>query len=229
MKILSKSIPLLGEDGIEKLKNSAVAVFGLGGVGSFTAESLARAGVGSLYLVDGDKIDETNINRQLYALHSTTGLYKTEIAEARIADINPDCKVSIYTEFILPDKEGFLPILDYFGNLDFIVDAVDTVALKIALALEAQRRNISAISAAGCGNRLDGSMFMIDSIFKTSGCPLCRVMRQGLKKKGVKNLKVLYSPKPPDISCNPPASVSWTPGIAGLLIAQHVIRSICGV
>lgn len=229
MNTLSRTIPLLGEHGIRILKNASVAVFGLGGVGSFTAEALARSGIGTLYLTDGDKIDETNINRQLYALYSTIGTYKTEAAKKRIEDINPLCKTYLLTEFILPREDGSIGCFDSFDKIDFIVDAVDTVSLKIALAEEAEKRKIPIISAAGCGNRLDANSFIFADIFQTSGCPVCRILRHSLKKKGVKSLQMLYNPKPADTSCRPVASVSWTPAVAGLLIAQHVIRSLCKV
>lgn len=229
MNILSRTVPLLTEKGLAVLKNSAVAVFGLGGVGGFTAEALARSGVGTLYLADGDRIDETNINRQIYALHSTVGLYKTEAAQKRIADINPHCSVHIFTAFILPDKDGSLSCIDFFDNLDFIVDATDTIALKTALAAEAEKRRLPVISAAGCGNRLSAADFEFADIFQTSGCPLCRTLRQNLKKKGVKGLKVLYSKTAPDCANRPPASTAWTPAAAGLMIAEHVVRTLCSI
>ena len=229
MSFLSRFEPLLGSENLKKIENARVAVFGLGGVGSYTAEALARSGVaqngGQLILIDGDKIEESNINRQLYALYSTIGKAKTEIARERIADINPACKIKTVNSFILPDS--FYKILgeDFFERVDFIVDAVDTIALKLFLAAEAEKNEVSLISAMGCGNRLNADFEFAD-IYKTSVCPLCKVMRTELKKRNVKHLKVLYSKTECTVKQNPPASAAWVPSIAGLLIAGEVIKSL---
>ncbi len=226
MNFLERFEPLAGMENTAKLKNAKIALFGLGGVGSYIAEALARSGIGSFVLIDGDKIEESNINRQLYALRSTIGKLKTEIAEQRILDINPNCKVQTVSDFVLP--ENFFEVLpkDFFSGLTFLLDAVDTVALKIFLAAVAEEKHIPLISAMGCGNRLSADFEFAD-IYKTSVCPLCRVMRTALKKQNVKNLKVLYSKTPAQIKQNPPASCAWVPSIAGLIIAGEVIKTIC--
>ena len=229
MSFLSRFEPLLGSENLKKIEDARIAVFGLGGVGSYTAEALARSGVaqngGRLILIDGDKIEESNINRQLYALYSTIGKAKTEIARERIADINPACKIKAVNSFILPDN--FYKILgeDFFKRVDFIVDAVDTIALKLFLAAEAEKNDVSLISAMGCGNRLNADFEFAD-IYKTSVCPLCKVMRTELKKRNVKHLKVLYSKTECAVKQNPPASAAWVPSIAGLLIAGEVIKHL---
>ena len=229
MSFLSRFEPLLGSENLKKIEDARIAVFGLGGVGSYTAEALARSGVaqngGQLILIDGDKIEESNINRQLYALYSTIGKAKTEIARERIADINPACKIKTVNSFILPDS--FYKILgeDFFKRVDFIVDAVDTIALKLFLAAEAEKHEVPIISAMGCGNRLNADFEFAD-IYKTSVCPLCKIMRTELKKRNVKHLKVLYSKTECTVKQNPPASAAWVPSIAGLLIAGEVIKSL---
>ena len=229
MSFLSRFEPLLGSENLKKIEDARIAVFGLGGVGSYTAEALARSGVarngGQLILIDGDTIEESNINRQLYALYSTIGKAKTEIARERIADINPACKIKAVNSFILPGN--FYKILgeDFFKGVDFIVDAVDTIALKLFLAAEAEKNDVPLISAMGCGNRLNADFEFAD-IYKTSVCPLCKVMRTELKKRNVKHLKVLYSKTECTIKQNPPASAAWVPSIAGLLIAGEVIKRL---
>ncbi|EMB34201.1 tRNA threonylcarbamoyladenosine dehydratase [Treponema denticola] len=229
MSFLSRFEPLLGSENLKKIEDARIAVFGLGGVGSYTAEALARSGVaqngGQLILIDGDKIEESNINRQLYALYSTIGKVKTEIAMERIADINPACKIKTVNSFILPDS--FYKILgeDFFKRVDFIVDTVDTIALKLFLAAEAEKNEVPLISAMGCGNRLNADFEFAD-IYKTSVCPLCKVMRTELKKRNVKHLKVLYSKTECTVKQNPPASAAWVPSIAGLLIAGEVVKGL---
>ena len=229
MSFLSRFEPLLGSENLKKIEDARIAVFGLGGVGSYTAEALARSGVarngGQLILIDGDTIEESNINRQLYALYSTIGKAKTEIAMERIADINPACKIEAVNSFILSDN--FYKILgeDFFKEVDFIVDAVDTIALKLFLAAEAEKNEVPLISAMGCGNRLNADFEFAD-IYKTSVCPLCKIMRTELKKRNVKHLKVLYSKTECTVKQNPPASAAWVPSIAGLLIAGEVIKSL---
>ncbi len=216
---------LSSSQGMKKLHDSKIAVFGLGGVGSYTAEALARSGIGTLVLIDGDVIEESNLNRQLYALNSTIGKKKSEVAKMRILDINPKCNVEIFSEFILPENFEQKLGEDFFSKVDFIIDAVDTVALKIFLAVESEKKSIPIISAMSCGNRLNANFEFAD-IYKTSVCPLCKVMRGELRKREVKNLKVLYSKEPALIKQNPPASSAWAPSVAGLLIAGEAIKTI---
>lgn len=226
MNFLQRFEPLVGIENLKKLQNAKIAVFGLGGVGSYAVEALARSGIGHLVLIDGDVIEESNINRQLYALHSAIGKPKTEIAKMRIADINPSCIVQPCTGFILPDTfEKTLP-KDFFTGLNFIIDAADTVALKIFLAKICEEKNIPIISAMGCGNRLTADFEFAD-IYETVSCPLCKVMRSKLKKLNVKNLKVLYSKSPCSIKQTPPASAAWVPSVAGLLIAGEAVKTVC--
>jgi len=230
MSFLSRFEPLLGSENLKKIEDARIAVFGLGGVGSYTAEALARSGVaqngGQLILIDGDKIEESNINRQLYALYSTIGKAKTEIAMERIADINPACKIKAVNSFILPDS--FYKILgkDFFKRVDFIVDAVDTIALKLFLAAEAEKNEVPLISAMGCGNKLRADLFQFADIYGTSVCPLCKTMRGLLKKRGVKKLRVLYSKEVPAVRSRPPSSVSWVPAAAGILLAGDLLNQI---
>lgn len=236
MKAFSRSRLLLG-DGIEKLYDAHVAVFGIGGVGSYVVEALARTGVGTLSLFDSDTVSETNINRQLVALRSTVGKLKTEVAKERIADINPDCKVFSYPVFFTADNANDID----FDNFDYVVDAIDTVSSKILLAKICSDKNIPIISSMGTGNKLDATQFEIADINKTSVCPLARVMRRELKARGIKKLKVLYSkeiPITPEYPENAetkgaagrlaPGSVAFVPSAAGLVIAGEVIKDICG-
>lgn len=217
---------LIGTTGIERLRQLRVAVFGVGGVGGYTVEALARAGIGTLYLIDGDKISLSNLNRQLFALHSTIGEYKTAVAAARIADINPACTVHQTVRHILPAPDGSLAFLPFLPELDFIVDATDTVSLKTALAVEAEQHSIPIISAMGCGNKLRADMLEFTDIYKTAVCPLCKAMRTSLKKQGVKQLRVLYSREIPPVRSRPPCSVSWVPAAAGILIAGELINQV---
>lgn len=234
MNQFARSTALLGEAAIERLKNAHVAVFGIGGVGSYAAEALARAGIGTLTLTDNDCVSLTNLNRQLYALHSTIGQPKVLVAAERIHDINPDCRVSARQEFYLPENAPQLLSPDF----DYIIDAVDTVAAKLDLACRAAEMNIPIISCMGTGNKLDASLFQVTDLFKTSVCPLCRVMRRELKKRGLNRLKVVYSPEPPLIpshseesgeSSRVPGSVSFVPPVAGLLLAGEVVRNLTEV
>ena len=222
---LSRVLPLLTEENIEKLKNVTIAIFGLGGVGGYALEALARTGIGSLYLIDGDVIEPSNINRQILALNSTIGMPKVELAKKRVLDINPSCSVKILNQMVKPEKEGRLS-LDFLDDADAIVDATDDIALKVALALEAEERNILIISAGGTGNRLDAFNFEIENIYKTKGCPLCRSLREKLKKLNVKNLPILYSKYPPLCKGSVVSSVSWCPSVAGLLMAGYIIQEI---
>ena len=225
----SRTERLIGAKAIEKLKNARVAVFGIGGVGSYTVEALARAGIGALDLIDNDDVALSNINRQIIALHSTLNIAKVDAAAARIKDINPMCNVTCHKKFILPENIEELPLSSY----DYIVDAIDTVSSKIALALLPQKLGIKVISSMGTGNKLDPTMFEVADIYKTSVCPLARVMRTELKKRGVKSLKVVYSKEEPKkVSVSEenrravPASISFVPSVAGLIIAGEVIKDL---
>ncbi len=220
----SRTEALIGTDALEKIKKSRVLVFGIGGVGSYTAEALARAGVGHLTLVDGDTVAPSNINRQLYALHSTLGMLKVEAAKARIEDINPDADVLPLGVFYSAENENSID----FSNYDYVVDAIDTVSSKLLIICRAKAQNIPVISSMGTGNKLNPTEFEITDIYKTSVCPLARVMRRELKARGVKSLKVLYSKEEPKstVGGRTPASISFTPSAAGLIIASEVIKDI---
>lgn len=217
---------LIGDEAFLKLKNSSVIVFGLGGVGSYAAEALARAGVGKLTLVDSDRVDVTNINRQLYALSSTVGALKTQVAAERVKDINPLCEVKTIPEFYnAGDGDKF-----FSEKFTYAVDAIDTVSAKIDIAVECEKRGIPLIACMGTGNKLHPELFEISDIYKTSVCPLCRVMRRELKSRGIKKLKVVYSKEQPKVNKEMgrvPASISFTPPVAGMLLAAQVIRDIC--
>jgi len=229
-EITSRTQMIIGEKGIERLKNMHVAVFGLGGVGSFVAEGLARSGVGELTLVDNDTISYSNINRQLYALHSTVGKLKTEVAKDRIKDINPDCKVNIISKFYLPENAEEFFISDY----DYVADAIDTVTAKIDLICRCKDKNIPIISCMGTGNKIQPEMLKTSDIYKTSVCPLCRVMRKELKDRGIKSLKVVYSeeqPKKPTVTGKSetkrtvPGSISYVPPVAGFIMCAEIINT----
>ena len=219
----TRSIAVLGEEAMTKLKNCRVAVFGVGGVGSYTVEALARAGVGAIDLIDNDTFNVTNINRQLYATHKTIGQYKVEVARERILDINPECKVTAHKMFYLPENADGLDLSQY----DYIVDAIDTVAAKVELIVRADKVGTKIISSMGTGNKLHPDLFEITDIYKTSVCPLAKVMRTRLKKEGIKKLKVVYSKEEP--ITNPDniiGSVPFVPSVAGLIIAGEVIKEI---
>ena len=232
---------LIGKEAVKKLNNSRVAVFGIGGVGGHCAEALVRSGVGTIDIVDNDVIAESNINRQIVALHSTIGRYKTEVMKERLLDINPDVKVNEYRCFFLPENASQFP----FDKYDYVVDAVDTVTAKIAIIMAAQEHGTPVISSMGAGNKLHPEMFEIADIYKTSVCPLAKVMRQELKKRGVKKLKCVYSkeeplqpteesfggelPAPDASRRSVPGSSAFTPSVAGLIIAGEVIRSLSEV
>lgn len=221
---------LIGEKAQETLAGSKVIVFGIGGVGSYVSEALARCGIGHIDIVDNDTIAESNINRQLIALHSTIGKAKVDVMKSRILDINPDCKVEAFETFYTNEKE--IDIKDY----DYIVDAIDTVTSKLILIEEAQKNNIPIISSMGTGNKLDPTLFEITDIYKTSVCPLARVMRAELKKRGIKKLKVLFSKEEPikpekienenSAKRQTPGSISFVPSVAGLIIAGEVIKDL---
>ena len=221
---------LIEKEGVEKLKNARVAVFGIGGVGGYVVEALARAGVGTLDLVDKDTVSVSNINRQILALHSTVGRWKTEVAKKRIQDINPGITVNIYNTFFLPETADEFDFSDY----DYVVDAMDTVSAKLALIERANRANTPVISSMGTGNKLDPTAFEVADISQTRVCPLARVMRKELKKRGIEHLKVVYSREEAipsklfdEDSGKPiPGSISFVPSVAGLIIAGEVIKDL---
>lgn len=227
----SRTELLLGCEAVSKLNKSRVAVFGIGGVGGYIVEALARAGVGELDLIDADDVSLSNINRQIIALHSTIGKSKAEVAATRAADINPNIKVNIKNIFYLPEnKEQF-----DFKKYDYIADAVDTVAAKISLAEEAFKAGVPIISAMGAGNKLDATAFKVADIAKTSVCPLAKVMRQELRKRGINHLKVVYSEEKPlaplaseeqNGKRQTPGSVSFVPPVVGLIMAGEIIKDL---
>lgn len=226
----SRTAFLLGEEGVEKLKKSRVAVFGIGGVGGYVAEALARSGVGALDLIDKDVVSVSNINRQIIALHSTVGRKKTEVMAERIKDINPEIQVTVRDVFYLPETAAEFD----FSKYDYVVDAIDTVSGKIALVEQAYRANTPVISSMGAGNKLDPTAFEVADISKTSVCPLARVMRRELKKRGIERLKVVYSKEEPKQSeCTDeetgkaiPGSVAFVPSVVGLILAGEVIKDL---
>lgn len=226
-----RSEMLLGSESMEKLKNASVIVFGVGGVGGYVAEALARMGVGRIALVDNDKVSVSNINRQIIALHSTVGQYKTEVMKNRILDINPNAVVETYNMFYLPENADSIELKNY----DYIADAIDTVSAKIELAVRANDLGLPIISAMGTGNKLDPTKLEVTDIHKTSGCPLARVMRKEMRDRGVKKLKVVYSKeepvKPKFMAEEPstPGSVAYVPSVAGLMMAGEIVRGLIGV
>ena len=232
----SKTKILLGKDGVEKLKDAKVAIFGLGGVGSYVCEALARAGIGNFVLIDNDVVSESNINRQLIATYSTIGKDKVEVAKNRIHDINPDAKVDAIKEFYLPGSKRNI----ISNDLDYVVDCIDTVTSKIEIIVQCKYHGVSVISSMGTGNKLDPFKFEITDISKTSICPLAKVMRKELKSRNINSVKVIYSKEEP---INPygniilvdenikriPGSVSFVPSVAGLMIAGEVIKDLIGL
>lgn len=242
----SRTELLLGKAAMEKLSKARVAVFGIGGVGGYVCEALVRSGVGAFDLVDNDKVSPSNLNRQIIATGRTIGRYKTDVMKERILDINPDADVKIHKCFFLPENADEFPFEEY----DYVVDAVDTVTAKIELVMKCKEKNIPIISSMGAGNKLDGSCFKVADIYKTKVCPLAKVMRRELKKRGVKNLKVVYSEEipvsPRDMEegfkeriCNSseeqkntrrsiPGSVAFVPSVAGLIIAGEVVKDLAG-
>ena len=219
----SRSALLLGQSAVEALADKHVVLFGVGGVGSYVAEALARTGVGKLTLVDGDAVDITNINRQLIALHSTVGMRKVDVAAQRIADIDPSCEVTAIDRFVTADE-----VADIVGECDFVADAIDTVSVKLALAEHCQANGIPLISCMGTGNKLDPTLLRVADIYDTDVCPLCRVMRRELRARGIKALKVVYSPEEPIKHAlgRTPGSVAFVPSAAGLIIASEIIREL---
>ncbi len=231
--IFERTELLLGSSGIERLKNSRVAVFGIGGVGGFTAEALVRSGIGAIDIIDSDTVAESNLNRQIIALHSTIGMLKVDAAEKRFLDINPELKVNKHAVFYTPETSALFDFKQY----DYIVDAIDTVAGKIELVINADKAGVPIISSMGAGNKLNPAMFEVEDIYKTSVCPLARVMRSELKKRGIKKLKVVYSKEPPltPLPCKEndgskrrqtPGSTAFTPSVAGLIIAGEIIKEL---
>lgn len=228
----SRTEILIGKDNLQRLQQAHVAVFGIGGVGGYVVEALARSGIGTLDLIDHDKVCLTNLNRQIYALHSTIGKYKTDVAQERLYDINPDIQVNNYKTFYMPETAGQFDFTQY----DYIVDAIDTVTGKLELIQQAERAGVPIISAMGAGNKMDPTAFRVADIYKTSVCPLARIMRRELRKRGIKKLKVVYSQEPPlepekDIEEDTqrraiPGSNAFVPSAAGLIIAGEVIQDL---
>ena len=221
---------LIGKEALEKLQNSKVAIFGIGGVGSFVVEGLVRAGIGNFILVDKDVVDITNINRQLIATNKTIGKSKVDIAKERILEINSNAKVETYNEFFMPETEGLID-----DSIDYIVDCVDTVKAKIELVVRANEMDIPIISSMGTGNKLDPTKFEVTDIYKTSICPLAKVIRKELKAREIKKLKVVYSKEQPirreklnqeTTTKQVPASISFVPSVAGLIIAGEIIKDL---
>ena len=243
----SRTELLIKEEGVKKLQNSKVAIFGIGGVGSFVVEGLVRAGVGNFVIIDDDKICLTNLNRQIIATRKTIGKYKVDVMKERILEINPDAKVETYKEFFMPNSETNIITKD----LDYVVDCVDTVTAKIEIIEQCKKLNIPVISSMGTGNKLDPSQFKITDIYKTNICPLAKVMRKELRKRNIDSLKVIYSEEEPikieeysnsscktNCICPPgtkrkctvrnqvPGSISFVPSVAGLMIAGEIVRDI---
>ena len=235
MDQFSRSRLLLGETGIDKLKDAKVAVFGVGGVGGYVVEALARTGVGHFVLVDNDTVCLTNINRQIIATHSSVGKYKTEVMRERILDINPEAEVEVRNCFFLPENADEFD----FSQYSYVVDAVDTVTAKLEIIMRAKAMGVPIISSMGAGNKLDPTKFAVADIYKTSMCPLAKVMRLECKKRGIKKLKVVYSTEPAmtpisEASDEPvaagrrstPGSVAFVPSVAGLILAGEVIKDL---
>ncbi|MBE6547721.1 MAG: tRNA threonylcarbamoyladenosine dehydratase [Ruminococcaceae bacterium] len=226
----SRTALLLTEEGEKKLNNSSVAVFGVGGVGGYICEALARAGVGRIDIFDRDTVSVSNINRQIIATHKTVGRPKVEVMRERILDINPDCKVNAYNVFYLPENADEYDLSQY----DYIADAVDTVSAKLEIVCRAYKLGIPVISAMGAGNKLDPTAFEVSDIYKTEVCPLARIMRRELKARGIKKLKVVYSkeePKKSDLTDSEsgkpiPGSVSFVPSVMGLIMAGEIIKEM---
>ena len=238
MEQFARTQLLLGDKAIEKLMNARVAVFGVGGVGGYVCEALVRSGVGCFDLIDKDKVSVSNINRQIIATHKTVGRSKVEVMKERMLDINPNVKVNTYEAFFLPENSNDFP----FDKYDYVVDAVDTVTAKIELVMKCNEVGVPIISSMGAGNKLDASAFKVSDIYKTNVCPLAKVMRRELKKRGIKKLKVVYSEEMPievakeaveqlgEIESSnrrsTPGSVAFVPSVAGLIIAGEVVKDI---
>lgn len=233
MKQFIRTQALLGAEAMEKLQNARVAVFGIGGVGGFVVEALARSGVGALDLIDNDTVAESNLNRQIIALHSTLGMYKADVAAARVKDINPNCVVTAHNVFYLPETADQFD----FSQYDYVVDAIDTVSGKLMLIEQAKAANVPIICCMGAGNKLDPTKFEVADIYKTSVCPLARVMRTECKKRGIKKLKVVYSTEtavkpgqtgelPTASRRSTPGSVAFVPSVAGFILAGEVVKDL---
>lgn len=219
----SRTAQLLGNENVENLFDKHVIVFGVGGVGGYVVEALARSGIGKISIVDNDVVNESNINRQIIALHSTVGMQKVEVLKKRILDINPECKVFVYNQFFLPENSNDFD----FSIYDYVVDAVDTVTAKIEIIKKSKESNVPVISSMGTGNKLNPMGFKVSDISKTKVCPLARVMRNELKKRGISKVKCVYSEENPVIQTQTPASVAFVPPVAGLLIASEVVKDLC--
>lgn len=233
----SRTELIFGRDAMEKLSKARVAVFGVGGVGGYAVEALARSGIGTLDLIDNDRVAESNINRQIIALDSTVGMYKTDAAKTRILDINPQCIVNTFNIFFMPETSS---VFD-FSLYDYVIDAIDTVTGKIEIIMKAQKAGVPVISSMGAGNKTDPTAFEVSDIYSTSVCPLARVMRQQLRKRGVKRLKTVFSKElPVTVPVNSasggvfherrqiPGSNAFVPSVAGLIIAGEVVKDIAG-
>lgn len=218
----SRTAQLLGNENVEKLFDKHVIVFGVGGVGGYVVEALVRSGVGKISIVDNDVVNESNINRQIIAFHSTIGMQKVEVLKNRILDINPECQVFVYNQFFLPENSNDFD----FSIYDYVVDAVDTVTAKIEIIKKSKESNVPVISSMGTGNKLNPVGFKVSDISKTKVCPLARVMRNELKKRGISKVKCVYSEENPVIQTKTPVSVAFVPPVAGLLIASEVIEDL---
>ncbi len=240
LNAFSRTERLLGPEAMARLAACRVAVFGIGGVGGYAVEALARSGVGALDLIDDDRFGLTNLNRQLHATHDTLGQYKVDAARERVLAINPDCRVTVHRTFFLPETQAAFDFTQY----DYVVDAIDTVKGKLALAEQAQAAGTPIISAMGAGNKLDPTAFRVADISRTSVCPLARVMRTECRKRGIRRLKVVYSTEPPvrpvceadPADSHPgssrrdtPGSTAFVPSVAGLIIAGEVVKDLCGI
>lgn len=230
MEEFSRTARLIGEDALKKLSGCRVAVFGIGGVGGFVVEALARSGVGSFDLIDSDTVNITNINRQIIATHNTLGMYKVDASRERVLSINPKAQVNVYKTFYLPENSAEFD----FTRYDYIIDAVDTVTAKLEIVVNAKKAGVPIISCMGTGNKLDPCRFEIEDVYKTTVCPLAKVMRRELRKRNIDKLKVLYSKEEPltpkaeeNTSDKPtPASIAFVPSVAGLIIAAEVVKDI---
>ncbi len=220
----SRTERLIGTEAVTKLSKSHVAIFGIGGVGGYAAEALARSGVGRFDLIDSDVVSVSNLNRQIIAVRDTIGRYKTEVMAERIRSINPDAEITVYNCFYLPDTAERFD----FGRYDYVVDAVDTVTAKLDIILRARQSGVPVVSSMGAGNKLDPTKFQVADIYKTSVCPLAKVMRRELRKRGVESLKVVYSTEEPKTSGGQgaPGSIAFVPPVAGLILAGEVVKDL---
>lgn len=235
-KAFERSERLLGAEAMERLRNKTVAVFGIGGVGGYVVEALARTGIGTLHLIDKDTVSESNLNRQIVALRSTIGKYKTEVMKERVLDINPEANVIVHNCFFLPENADEFD----FSSYDYVVDAVDMVTAKLEIAERAERAGVAVMSSMGAGNKLEPAAFEVADIYETTVCPLAKVMRRELKKRGIQKLKVVYSKEKPitpavsgetgedmsDKGRPVPGSVAFVPSVAGLILAGEVIKDL---